>query len=158
MQNRSIVRLIRSAALLLVCACFSACSASEAGLGGSDDAGTRDSGNTQIDTGIDAPAAGSCSDSVLNGDETDVDCGGSACDPCAVGQGCSVRTDCESQVCFNAACAAAACDDTVLNGTETDVDCGGDCAPCATGKICSAGTDCEGQVCTAGICQGQGCA
>ena len=40
-----------------------------------------------------APAS-SCTDGSMNGDETDVDCGGSACDPCDRGQGCFVAGDC----------------------------------------------------------------
>ncbi len=66
-----------------------------------------------------------------NGDETDVDCGGS-CAPCGTQQGCSAGTDCASGVCDGSNhCAAPSCDDQVKNGDETDVDCGGSaCAPC----------------------------
>jgi hypothetical protein len=38
-------------------------------------------------------AAPSCSDNVQNGQETDIDCGGT-CPQCAVGQGCQVNGDC----------------------------------------------------------------
>src|SRR4051812_26555745 len=37
------------------------------------------------DSGVDAAAAPTCSDSIKNGDETDVDCGGKSCSPCAEG-------------------------------------------------------------------------
>lgn len=65
-----------------------------------------------------------CSDGIMNGDETGVDCGGS----------CSV---------------CPTCTDTVSNGDETGVDCGGSCAACPT---CAdgaqngdeAGADCGG--------------
>jgi hypothetical protein len=50
----------------------------------------------------------SCNDGIQNGDETDIDCGGS-CDPCPT------------------------CDDGIQNGDETGVDCGGSCDACFTG-------------------------
>ena len=53
-----------------------------------------------------------CSDNIMNGDETGVDCGGS-CAPCPT----------------------ATCSDNIMNGDETGVDCGGSsCAPCSTGS------------------------
>ncbi|MFK7935414.1 MAG: T9SS type A sorting domain-containing protein, partial [Saprospiraceae bacterium] len=63
------------------------------------------------------PCAGggnpTCSDGMMNGDETGVDCGGSTCDPCA--------TD-------------PTCNDGMMNGNDTGVDCGGpDCRPCSSG-------------------------
>jgi hypothetical protein len=45
----------------------------------------------------------SCSDGVLNGDETDIDCGGS-CGPCAVGR-CAANTDCTGGTCVAGYCA-----------------------------------------------------
>ena len=50
-----------------------------------------------------------CNDGVQNGDETDVDCGGSSCPACPT------------------------CSDGIQNGDETGVDCGGSCAPCNGG-------------------------
>ncbi len=46
-----------------------------------------------------ADAIGSCSDSVKNGTETDVDCGG-ACRKCSKHQGCGQDSDCESGKCL----------------------------------------------------------
>jgi hypothetical protein len=43
----------------------------------------------------------SCSDGVRNGDETDVDCGGS-CGACAVDRACTVAADCVSRMCNSA--------------------------------------------------------
>src|SRR5437868_720460 len=63
-----------------------------------------------------------CDDGIGNGDETDVDCGGS-CPACATGSACTGGADCASLVCAAGRCAAAACDDTRKNGDETDVDC-----------------------------------
>ncbi len=44
-----------------------------------------------------------CDDGMLNGDETDVDCGGS-CSPCADGQKCDAGTDCEGGNCSGGVC------------------------------------------------------
>jgi len=49
-----------------------------------------------------------CSDGVTNQDETDIDCGGDVCDPCADGGACTVGADCASGSCF-----FASTDDTV---------------------------------------------
>ncbi len=78
-----------------------------------------------------------CSDNVLNGDETGVDCGGALCDACPPDPvpGCTDATahnydpnatqddgSCET------------CSDNVQNGDETGVDCGGSlCSPCGGG-------------------------
>ncbi len=71
-----------------------------------------------------------CADRVLNGDESDVDCGGADCAPCAVAKTCRDASDCESQSCDDE-CLAATCSDDILNGTETETDCGGPaCAAC----------------------------
>lgn len=53
-----------------------------------------------------------CTDGIMNGSETGIDCGGN-CNPCTT----------------------ASCDDGILNGNETRVDCGGDCNPCIDGVI-----------------------
>ncbi|MFK7999984.1 MAG: fibrinogen-like YCDxxxxGGGW domain-containing protein [Polyangiales bacterium] len=53
-----------------------------------------------VDVGVDAPVdvGPSCDDGRTNGDETDIDCGGS-CGVCALGATCSVGADCESRHC-----------------------------------------------------------
>ena len=97
-----------------------------------------------------------CNDSILNGDETDVDCGG-ACQGCDTGQSCDNAADCYHGVCnANNKCAAPACNDNVRNGGdylmnngETDVDCGGPCgATCGPMKSCDENGDCVGNQCT----------
>ena len=95
----------------------------------------------------------SCTDQVKDGDETDVDCGGS-CGPCGDGKACATGSDCTSGVCDSDTntCAAPACDDEVKNGNETDVDCGGSCDPCDDGKACETGTDCASGVCEDDVC------
>jgi cellulase/cellobiase CelA1 len=47
--------------------------------------------------------APTCEDSVQNGDETDVDCGGS-CDPCEEGESCNVDADCAEGTCDSGTC------------------------------------------------------
>jgi len=49
--------------------------------------------------------APSCSDGVLNGHETDIDCGGPWCNKCADAKKCSLVTDCLSGECTNKVCA-----------------------------------------------------
>lgn len=99
----------------------------------------------------------SCRDSLKNASETDVDCGGAACPPCAVGLGCADGSDCESLVCDAALCAAPTCADAAKNGDETDVDCGGSCAACADGAECNDNVDCQSLVCSAGLCASPTC-
>lgn len=50
------------------------------------------------------PSGENCFDGIHNGSETDVDCGGPACPPCAAGQICSVDNDCSSQNCDGGTC------------------------------------------------------
>ncbi len=99
-----------------------------------------------------ACAAATASDRVKNGDESDVDCGGSSGKPCALKLACHVTGDCVP----GAACHAGLCaPDTCVNGTfdkakgELDIDCGGPCGLCPTGKTCTAGNQCASGVCAA---------
>lgn len=93
-----------------------------------------------------------CGDGVKNGDETDLDCGGS-CGPCADGLACLASGDCTSKVCTNGVCAAASCSDNVQNQGESDVDCGGaTCPKCLPGKACTINADCIGGSCSMGAC------
>ena len=99
--------------------------------------------------------AASCLDTVLNGMETDVDCGGGGtCAKCTTNKLCLVGSDCADGICTGNHCAAPLCNDVSKNGTETDVDCGGvdGCPTCVAGKSCKAGTDCKGGQCTGSVC------
>ncbi len=77
-----------------------------------------------------------CTDGILNQDETDVDCGG-VCEACVV-------------------IPEATCSDGILNQDETDIDCGGVCEACVVAPTCTdgilnqdeTGVDCGG-VCEA---------
>lgn len=100
-----------------------------------------------------------CADGQQNGDETDVDCGGS-CDPCDDGHGCMVAADCYSIVCQDGACQPATCYDEVQNGNEDDVDCGGTCPDaCGGNGGCDHDGDCmPDEYCTdAGMCAPAAC-
>jgi hypothetical protein len=51
-----------------------------------------------------------CTDGILNGSESDVDCGGPTCGPCPIGKGCKVPTDCGGGVsCVGGICQPPAC-------------------------------------------------
>jgi hypothetical protein len=93
----------------------------------------------------------SCTDKVLDGTETDVDCGGPSCSPCADGLKCTINESCKSLVCKGGKCSAPSCTDGVRNGTESDADCGGTCPKCTVGKRCGAVADCGSGFC-AGVC------
>jgi hypothetical protein len=67
-------------------------------------AGTAGSGGADDSSG--SGPAPSCSDGVHNGDETDVDCGGS-CSPCGTGQGCGDAADCDTTLCEGGMCCTA---------------------------------------------------
>src|SRR5258707_6802 len=82
----------------------------------------------------------SCLDGVLDGTESDVDCGGAVCALCGEGRHCVVNADCSGGTCAvvggQRICQVAppgpTCTDGIKNGVETDVDCGGNvCSPCA---------------------------
>jgi hypothetical protein len=104
---------------------------------GTDDATISDAANDEAavrDATLDSPAT--CNDGVRDGDETDVDCGGS-CAPCWRGQGCLVDSDCNPSApgcdtshggcaCdgVSQTCAASRCVDHKWDDDESDVDCG----------------------------------
>jgi hypothetical protein len=117
-----------------------------------------------LDAAPDRVTSSTCDDNILDGDETDIDCGGS-CPPCARGQRCLDHGDCGSGPACDAAHGGCACDaitltcvfshcfDAKLDGNETDVDCGGDCAGCGPGKACLTSSDCSD---TASGCAAEG--
>ncbi|MBS2012324.1 MAG: hypothetical protein JST00_05535 [Deltaproteobacteria bacterium] len=89
-------------------------------------------------------------DGVKNGDETDVDCGGTASPACADGKGCAIAADCTSGVCTGGICQVPSGTDGVKNGDETGVDCGGSTTKakrCPTGEGCLVDGDCDKAKC-----------
>jgi alpha-tubulin suppressor-like RCC1 family protein len=83
----------------------------------------------------------SCSDTVQNGKETDVDCGG-PCPKCDDKKKCQSDADCINGNCNGGVCIS--CMDNVKNGLETDIDCGGpSCSACGLGMGCHVPADCK---------------
>jgi len=72
-----------------------------------------------------------CDDGVQNGEETDIDCGGT-CISCGTGKTCNTNEDCSNKYCYNSKCRKPTCDDGIQNQNEIRIDCGGECAPCPT--------------------------
>ena len=63
-----------------------------------------------------APLPANCNDGMQNGDETDLDCGGS-CDVCSDGLGCAAPSDCQSGLCPAGTCTLAAnCNQILMAG------------------------------------------
>jgi cysteine-rich repeat protein len=102
-----------------------------------------------------------CSDSVTNGDETDVDCGGS-CDPCGLGKTCDTGSDCASGSCPDGTCVEVSsscgdhvtdpgedCDDGIETATCDDdctsVECGDSHTNGAAGEACDDGVNAGGE-------------
>ena len=124
--------------------------------GGGGSGGSGGSSSSSSSSGSSSSSSGSvaaCDDGKRNGDESDVDCGGS-CPKCGDDQGCNNGSDCVSKVCTGGTCVAPTCTDTLENGAETDVDCGGPtCPKCPAEKGCGGDDDC-----VSGSCVGQVCA
>jgi len=62
-----------------------------------------------------------CSDGMVDGQETDVDCGGPTCAKCANSKKCMANSDCSSTYCVGNVCVVQ-CMNGVMDGAETDVD------------------------------------
>lgn len=83
------------------------------------------------DCGGPCPPCFTCFDRQKNQDETDIDCGGKACNPCSNSKKCLVDSDCESNYCNpNKICSIPSCSDGWQNQGEEGVDCGGPCPKC----------------------------
>ena len=103
------------------------------------------------------PSKDQCFNGILDGDETDVDCGGS-CNPCSEGKACIVDSDCRSGLCSEGVCEYPGnCFDGIQNQGESDVDCGGPCDPCEDGLGCFEDLDCESGFCNDGKCASPTC-
>ncbi|MEM8525536.1 MAG: hypothetical protein AAGG68_12925 [Bacteroidota bacterium] len=75
-----------------------------------------------------------CNDGILNGDEEEIDCGGSVCVACPTCDD-GIQNGDEEGIDCGGSCpeVCPTCDDGIQNGNETDVDCGGvDCPACPT--------------------------
>jgi hypothetical protein len=137
----------------------SGCGGDTKGSGGSGGSGSSVTGtvtSTSTSGGMGGDAPGPCVDGVLNGAETDIDCGG-LCPRCDDGKKCTSSADCISNTCIEGVCAKPTCTDSTKDGKETDVDCGGTCSPCADGKSCAFASDCASGLCASGVCQASQC-
>jgi len=118
----------------------------------------------------------SCSDGIKNGSETNVDCGGSKCDPCPAGTPCSSNNDCSEQfdcvdgVCCDAQCTASckSCNQPGKEGTcsalpkgtedpgvcDMTKACGGANGGCLlkNGQFCTQNSQCLEGFCFMGVC------
>ncbi len=118
-----------------------------------------------------------CANKAMDGDETDIDCGGSKCVKCDVGKKCTSDSDCiyGKGTCLDGTCAAKECTksttcsnaysgstcdtkaqkctilptcfDSKLNQDESDIDCGGVCRQCDVGEKCKSNLDCTSDQC-----------
>ncbi|PRP99957.1 hypothetical protein [Enhygromyxa salina] len=110
------------------------------------------------DTGDSSAPDPTCDDAEQNQMETDLDCGGPNCDPCANGFACVMNSDCLSDSCVGNVCIEPSCSDGVQNGDETDVDCGGAaCDACEDNLGCAIAADCLSGVCSGGVCSPPAC-
>lgn len=95
-----------------------------------------------------------CTDGRKRGYETDTDCGGEDCEPCALGKMCLENSDCVSRTCIAGLCEEPSCNDFIQNSAETDIDCGAVCLPCMDGSACQEDSDCMGGTCSNTECSG----
>ncbi|GEM_PF-2197679 len=142
-KRRGIRSCVSSLAALLCALSTSACLGPNPLLGLDDDDTTEtspetdESGSTDTDTTSesseteddDSETGSTCDNDILDGDESDLDCGGS-CEPCDPGLACLTDSDCASQICVDDLCQAPTCEDDIKNGDEFGIDCGGPCVLC----------------------------
>jgi hypothetical protein len=98
-----------------------------------------------------------CDDTVMNGDETDVDCGGS-CPGCDNGQDCLTAADCVSQFCnSDDSCAACTGNDDCAEAVGTYCE-GGLClGQKVDGTACGVDSECVSGHCADGLCCDDAC-
>ncbi|HET6146596.1 MAG TPA: hypothetical protein VFH68_03635 [Polyangia bacterium] len=112
---------------------------------GADGALASDAGNDTAPVDAGAPP---CFDDMQDGDESDVDCGGSVCSPCLPFWRCRGPSDCLGNSCDpDSLLCRPSCTDGFRDGDESDVDCGGSCPKCALYKDCSLASDCRTGIC-----------
>lgn len=89
-----------------------------------------------------------CRNTVKDGNETDLNCGGGSCNACGEAKQCVKNSDCAKGFCSNGKCGSNHCGDGVLDGDETGIDCGGaTCSKCRPGISCRSGGDCMSGFC-----------
>eukprot|EP01050_Picozoa_sp_SAG11_P025034 SAG11_NODE_5519_length_1537_cov_1.500000_1_plen_189_part_10 len=93
----------------------------------------------------------SCFNGALDGAESDADCGGTTCQPCADGQACNFGSDCVSLICHEHVCISHS--NGIQDGDETCPDGGGSSIHrCHGGAGCHVDDDCR-----SGHCENEAC-
>jgi hypothetical protein len=97
-----------------------------------------------------------CTDEEINGGETDLNCGGLECPPCAEGKACSQPTDCLTGVCDGGTCVGCVehddCEAANWCSNES-------CVPQkAQGDSCAEDAQCTSGHCADGVCCDDACA
>lgn len=59
-----------------------------------------------------------CTDTIQDGTETDIDCGGGACPSCGTGKACTVNADCTTGLCNAGVCVASVCGNAIVEPGE----------------------------------------
>jgi hypothetical protein len=99
-----------------------------------------------------------CTDGMMNGTETDVDCGGMACPGCTTGMACLTGSDCLGGVCdANSMCQPCGgdADCATLPGTYCN---GGTCDMLLmNGTVCTGANECQSGQCIDGVCCDTAC-
>jgi len=106
----------------------------------------QDTSTTACSGYVSTPPPASCSDTIQNQGETDVDCGGPNCAACGDGKKCSVNSDCNypASGCVSGVCTKLpSCNDGIKNQDEVCIDGGGVCgATCGFKEECNTDSDC----------------
>lgn len=97
----------------------------------------------------------SCDNTLIDVNETDIDCGGICGPSCIEGRLCIRSFDCISGVCSRGRCSLQTCSDGIFSPLfESDKDCGKSCTRhCTIGQTCINSKDCATNTCVAGICR-----
>lgn len=144
-----------------------ACAPVPVGEMGPDDGDCADGGGCGA-----APGWCRCEDGVRNGDETDVDCGGSCGSTCTIGQACASEDDCDSKFkCVDGVCCENSCGGTCNACNQMAHP--GACSPfsgkdepdCAAPQECNASGQCVSSSstcssdnnCASGLCHAPTC-
>ena len=110
------------------------------------------------DTNTNTCLPADCMDTLLNGMETDIDCGGGVCNPCINGDDCMLAADCASNLCdANMMCAACTLDTDCAANEWCDA---GICAPQGIlGDSCTGDNECQSGNCPGddGVCCDTSC-
>ncbi|WP_437999084.1 hypothetical protein WMF26_03015 [Sorangium sp. So ce185] len=98
-----------------------------------------------------------CADGTKNGDETDIDCGGSTCPQCELAKACTAKEDCASGFCADGVCCNTACDaecDACTADLKESGEEDGSCGASKAESECGEATCSEGVQTARGTCDG----